>query len=356
MSKNISIQEGGVAKQLSVDKLQTDLVGGGSQLWVPEDEVHLTTKHISENGTYRASDDGYYGYSEVTVNGVGVARGKDSNGNAAVAYTDPSTGDLVMETVPSSIRVITIPTDKSGVYQDGDTITKTGMVVKAYLESGAEYDVTGYPNGVIPNEELAISPMTAVYNPDLDPGDHMEATDESIQNVQPPQPIPYGSSVKGRWEEYKEIPVSGGTIRMLTWEEITYSAPCVTGWFADTRGTHFLYASASPFTLTVTTKSFDGLEEHSSTVTRSIDVLSHYNDRPIYYGSSTGGKYTDLSIDAGAGAKYGDSDDKKVAYIMLYGETESVPGGSPQTIKVSWPVPHGGYELETNFEITVQEA
>jgi hypothetical protein len=34
MSKNITIQEGGVAKQLTVDKLKTNLVGGGTQLWV----------------------------------------------------------------------------------------------------------------------------------------------------------------------------------------------------------------------------------------------------------------------------------------------------------------------------------
>ena len=59
MSKNITIQEGGVAKQLTVDKLKTNLVGSGTCLWVPEDDVQLTTKYITENGTYPASDDNY---------------------------------------------------------------------------------------------------------------------------------------------------------------------------------------------------------------------------------------------------------------------------------------------------------
>ena len=58
MSKNITIQEDGVGKQLTVDKLKTNLVGGGTCLWVPEDDVALGSKRILKNGTYRASDDG----------------------------------------------------------------------------------------------------------------------------------------------------------------------------------------------------------------------------------------------------------------------------------------------------------
>lgn len=73
MSKNITIQEGGVARTLSgVEKIVTNVVGGGTQNWVPEDEAanYVTTGElsVSENGTYYASDDGYVGYSEVTVN------------------------------------------------------------------------------------------------------------------------------------------------------------------------------------------------------------------------------------------------------------------------------------------------
>ena len=52
MSKKIVIQEGGVGRQFTADKLKTALVGGGSCLWVPEDETTLGTKIITENGTF----------------------------------------------------------------------------------------------------------------------------------------------------------------------------------------------------------------------------------------------------------------------------------------------------------------
>ena len=71
MSKNIIIKEGGTNYQFTAKKLKTDKVGGGSVLWVPEEETVLTEKRITEEGTYRASDDGYYGYSKVVVDVTG---------------------------------------------------------------------------------------------------------------------------------------------------------------------------------------------------------------------------------------------------------------------------------------------
>jgi len=75
MSKNIIIKEDGTARSFSnVEKLQTNLIEGGTQNWVPEDEaaayVDLGEKNITENGTYKAADDGHDGYSEVKVNVV----------------------------------------------------------------------------------------------------------------------------------------------------------------------------------------------------------------------------------------------------------------------------------------------
>lgn len=75
MSKNIKIKEDGTARNFSnVEKLQTNLLEGGTQNWVPEDEaaayVDLSEKNITENGTYNAADDGHAGYSEVKVNVV----------------------------------------------------------------------------------------------------------------------------------------------------------------------------------------------------------------------------------------------------------------------------------------------
>ena len=156
MSKNITIQEGGVAKQLTVDKLKTNEVGGGTCLWIPEDEVQLTTKNITANGTYKASDDGYYGYSEVTVNGIGTATGTGPDGETH-SYTEDGEGGVTDTVIPDSIAVVTPPTVTT--YADGATIDFSGMEVKAYLKSGGVWSDAAHPNGTIPISELSF-PVT----------------------------------------------------------------------------------------------------------------------------------------------------------------------------------------------------
>lgn len=154
MSKNIIIQEGGTPKSLTVDKLSTALSIGGHMLWVPEEDVQLGTKYINENGTYNAGEDGYYGYSSVTVSGVGVATGKDPDGSGDDAYaiTDPESGELVFGKAAETIAVTTPPTKRA--YQDGETIDYSGMVVHGYSASGVDL-------GAIPNNELLLPITTA---------------------------------------------------------------------------------------------------------------------------------------------------------------------------------------------------
>lgn len=72
MSKNITIKEGAVARNFTgVKKLQTNVIGGGNQLWIPEDEAadYCTFKKITlrQNGTVKAEDNACDGFSEVTV-------------------------------------------------------------------------------------------------------------------------------------------------------------------------------------------------------------------------------------------------------------------------------------------------
>lgn len=151
MSKNITIQEGGLAKQITADKLKTNLVGGGSCLWEPEDDTNLGTKHISENGTFRASDDGYFGYSEVTVSGVGTATGTDPNtGEEKRVSADPETGNLEETIIPKSIQITTLPTKVN--YTNGETIDYSGIVVHAYSSTGRDL-------GAVPFNEL-VFPVT----------------------------------------------------------------------------------------------------------------------------------------------------------------------------------------------------
>ena len=157
MSKNIIIQEGGVGRQFTADKLKTALVGGGSCLWIPEDTVPLGTKNITEDGTYEAAADGLYGYSSVTVRGIGKVTGRDPDTGEEMeisTQTDPQTGEDVIQkkTLPSSIRITTQPTRLT--YVEGDLIDYAGMIVKAFLKSGAVFTDETYPDGVIPDGEL----------------------------------------------------------------------------------------------------------------------------------------------------------------------------------------------------------
>lgn len=139
MSKNISIQEGGVGRNMSVDKLRTALAGGGTCLWVPEDSVNLGTKSITEDGTYKAADDGLYGYSEVTVYGIGKVTGKGEDGNEYSVGVDEN-GDLTFTKLPSSIRITTNPEKME--YAPHEHMDYTGMVVTAYDENGDRmYDI-----------------------------------------------------------------------------------------------------------------------------------------------------------------------------------------------------------------------
>ena len=158
MSKDIIIQEGGQSKQLTVDKLKTNLVGGGDCLWVPEDGIILGTKHISENGTFRASDDGYFGYSEVTVSGVGTATGRDpTTGEETRVSVDPETGELEETVIPESIRITTLPTKVN--YTNGEQINYNGIVVHAYSSTGRDL-------GAVPFNELVFPVTTALASGD----------------------------------------------------------------------------------------------------------------------------------------------------------------------------------------------
>ena len=328
MSKNITIQEGGVGKQLTIDKIKTDLVGGGTCLWVPEDEIILGTKSISSNGNYSASADGLTGFSQVYVNvAVGTATGTDGDGDEAVAYTDPDTGELVVEKVPSSIEVITPPTNPYGIYKNGQTISTNGMVVKAYLETGEEY-------GIVPNGEITIFPTTAVYDGSTDYG---EATSDVPNTF--PQPIPYGSSIElhTNSREYSNYQVISGGLCTFVWED--------TG-----RYNQYLYVIASehPFTRTTT---YYQKDRDPYTVESEVTKSYTYNGETVYYYAAALPGYGHSGPGQEIHTNSGDYNTSTTAWAIVYGEKTGL--GSHQTINVSWPRPLDGKVLETTFEIRV---
>lgn len=205
MSRNILIQEGGTAKQLTADKLKTALAGGGSCLWVPESAVGLIEKRITENGTYAASGDGAYGYSVVTVNvpgaageayGTGASAGSDSEayswgtpggeGSAVLGQDEDgddaittvvggtyggtyggsgggsgsvSTGHALTVKVPSAIDIEIAPYKLS--YTDGEMIDYDGMFVRLKLRTGGNFTDSAHPNGLLALSELGLPVTTA---------------------------------------------------------------------------------------------------------------------------------------------------------------------------------------------------
>ena len=350
MSKNIIIQEGGVGRQFSADKLKTALVGGGSCLWVPEDETVLGTKHITENGTYHASDDGYYGYSEVTVDGVGTAVGMDSDGDAAYATVDPDTGLITIKKLPSRIQITTPPSTLS--YSDGDAINYNGMVVKAYLESGELWTDENHPNGVIPLSELTLPEQFADYASATHTG--KVSTDFNIE----PNPFDIGSldnvdawSVGHGAYRRSEMHFSDNTIgsrkRLSSTVQdliIASSEP-----FSITRELNIYEVSkeeAAGLTNEQIAKSSLGEYLYGNPATIKDDNNYTYNGKTVYYYAAaygTGGYYSIEPIIVGK--------TDQIAWAMVYGDiiesgTESIP--------VQYIVPESGITLSDEFTIHVE--
>ena len=66
---NITIKQSGTAKSFSgVQHIEAPSIGSGDVEWIPRDIVNTGIKYITENGTYRASDEGLAGYTAVVVN------------------------------------------------------------------------------------------------------------------------------------------------------------------------------------------------------------------------------------------------------------------------------------------------
>lgn len=325
MSKNIVIQEGGVGKQLTADKLKTNLVGGGTCLWVPEDETPLGTKYISENGTYNASSDGLYGFSSVTVSGVGSVSGKDPDGSGddAMATVDPDTGEIKITKLPSSISVVTPPTNPYGVYVDGQSISKDGMVVKGYLKDGTEW-------GTIPNSDITLNPTTADFSQTH--GYRIATSDEFPYSMWP-------STVNA-------LKSFASTTDRTTGEPYaTYSGPCYFAFRRDGNSTLGSIACSD------NQGSYIRTVEGGSPVSHMMNTTFTYNGKTVYYDSAisqdaevpSGGINQHQSGASSFGANY-------AAWTVVYGDVTQE--GNAQTITVSWQR-EDGETLETSFEILV---
>ena len=330
MSANTVIKEGGNTYPFGpVDYLRVASGSDQYALWVPESERVLTTKSISKNGIYRASEDGAYGWSSVYVNvpKPESVTGKDGDGDEVVVKPDPETGVLEEEKVPSSIEVITPPTVPSNTYVDGQSIVPGDMVVKAYLASGEEY-------GVVPNGEISLNPNRAVYDESTDQIGHATASSELL-----PAGFSYSAIQSVR---LTGVPYTGSVVidRTITATSGYTQYACVGHVTNDDNAKQGNYSVSF---ICASSQNVSGARGYT------------HDNKTVYYttyGKSGRGVYK-YSLSPVPAASSFPNDTAAAAWTLIYGDVTEYPAGSPMTITVSWPRPGDGAVLETSFDIHV---
>lgn len=331
MSKNIIIQEGGVNKTLNaIKKIQTTKSGNGEVLWVPEEEVKLTTKNIKKDGTYIAKDDGAYGYSKVTVKGIGKATGKDkSNPDDKNEYDfqEDGNGGVEKKLIPSSIKITTNPSRV--VYTDGQDIDIAGIVVKLYLGDGNLFTDNEYPQGVVSISELTFTPTKAQGGG----GD----------------PTPGG----GERDDGVYYVASGGQDPVCTQSDGTGGlvvAPTGAKYCGIMSGNtlYVCYIFTKPFE--IYSYKYDGEKEDTN---ESSQI--EYNGQAYYYAVDNWGhptpsptiNYTILPSAPGVTVK------TTAMSIILGSEGHESDGSGKGTVTVHWESPYNGKDMMDKYEITI---
>lgn len=350
MSKDIIIEEGGVGRQFTgVTKLQTKQIEGGVCYWVPEDETELTNKTITENGTYRAADDGVYGWDTINVNVPGGAGGDPGGIGSSIVGIDPTDGEeyaveinedgeIEKTKLPVRIEVITPPTKTE--YEDGETINPTGIVVRAYYADGTEY------GSVLPSE-LGYEPERAEYSGSGD------QTAESTLDTSPIiQPIPFGQNL-----EYKSHGGGGSSAYTYT-NTYTFnnSGACVAIPKPNGAGFIWVFATASPGA--IITEHIVGINDATGnvfedrTTAYTVDQSYTADGKTVYYSSNgiSGGRSYELVTPPPAYEYAEPWPSREVAWTVIYG---TLSGGGTQTITVKWPRIIDRKVLTATFDITV---
>jgi hypothetical protein len=336
MAQNISILEGGTAQQFGqVNKLKIANSGGGTSLWVPEDEVTTKSLHVDSNGTYYASQDECYGYDEVSVNIVDECFGYDDDGNLWDVEVDDD-DFLEEEEMPVRIEVTTPPTKTS--YIAYEPINTAGMVVTAYYADGTEY-------GAIPREEYTIDPIVAPVSTD-------EKKTSDLDTALP-QPIPIGKcSFSGTFTR----DIDGHEFKVI----MTPSDNDVVGVIIyQPNGAVTLFIASPHQNSRVTIVSEWTYNGQKYTDTRQYPVSGSftYNGQTVYYNGNVPNAGISMYADHATpkyplpyiypeATFYGNGED---AWTMVYGELHR-----STEITVIW-VREDGEELTDTFEIEVSD-
>lgn len=179
MAKSVKIKEGSGAWQTeSTDIIKTQLVEGGTQKWVPEEQykslLEKKVLNVTANGTYTPASFDCDCFSKVVVKlgdgsnedgsnkykGPNTVTGTDPNTNEPTSVSTDEDGNLVFSQIPAFIKVTTPPNTTS--YSEGETIDYTGIIVCAYKADGSAFPLdngSGTFGNQIPFSELTF-PVT----------------------------------------------------------------------------------------------------------------------------------------------------------------------------------------------------
>lgn len=318
------IKEGGTTRVFANRaKLEVSLQGGGTTFFVPESETRLTTKRIEKNGVYKASDDGDYGWSTVTVavsttdsvTGTGPD-GKEHN------YSVDGSGALVDQVVPSEIR-ITTPPNYVGPYGDGAILSFDGIVVHAY-------DALGNDMGEVPFNELVFPVTVARYDAEAGPINEYRASDLDLGDLT--SPVPSASLCV----------VEAGDGRSITHEMQGSGSGRATGWI-ESNGKYYVLGASPIATDTL------GQADLPNSVT--------YDGKTVYYGGVSGSFIAGVAENIDPDAGYGETvntnhvDRGNVAWTIIYGTLTGTSGGVQ--IPVEWSRTGDGLVLATSFGVSV---
>jgi hypothetical protein len=354
------IEEGGMPKALTLQMLEVEKQGGGTEYFVRKSDTKLTTKSISKNGTYNASSDDAYGYSKVTVNVAGGNGSADSHGRpttsgginpggpgSAVIGKDPETGNdvvvgvdedgsIVKTPVPSGIKILKAP-DKTD-YEYQETIDYSGIVVHMKKKDGTDFTDSDHPTGLLLLNEL-------IFPVEKAPAASGESSATSELDTRLPQPIPFHDTdatyeIPMRIDGRGELTVSGNTkyviIRQIDGRETLFVASEECGGSVKSQHSHIYEGKRVSFTNTF-------IANNAFT----------YNGKTVYYSENVGNSVYCLAgsttlpvdVDITPNSFWGDG---PTAWTIIYG---SISGGTA-TIPVQWVNPYTGETHQDTFQIT----
>ena len=376
---------------------------GKYPLCIPESciECLLGEKTITQNGEYLAIDDGYDGYHTVVVNvsrganiptritatsptkssyqtgeqldltGVVVtayyADGTTRNVTSSctfspadgstlntpgtqtitITYSETVSGQVITLTttvsvavelpLPAKIRVTTLPTKIT--YDDGEAISKTGMVVKAYNADDTIWDYLSYTGGVIPNNEIALNPNVSSLSHNKKTAKGPWSDDEFTVLPSFHFDVESTSSLGSGQCGFK--PYDGTAVCTYYYDD-TYKY-CIVASDQPVAGDKIFYDSVNR----VVTYRNVGWGHYDQ-----YDQYYIYNNKKVYYASMP---VVDDSmttfINPEDAPYFNDSDSvRRAAWTIVYGNV-----AVKESIQVNWPRVGDGHILTTSFNINLNE-